>query len=78
MPDFDELRREEYRLEKLKFLVDGLCREIVRGKISWEEAARKAEVVREQAKTIVPESMELYDLIYVSRIKRFMEQFLRR
>jgi hypothetical protein len=76
MHDFEELRREEWRLERLKYLVDGLCVRIIKKKLTWNEALTEAELVRERAQALAPDQMDLYDLIYGSRIKRLMQQFL--
>ena len=68
---------EEERLKEIKELVDPICEMIRMGVIDEEEARRLAAKARLEASFKIPDQMDLYDLIYESRIERLIEQFLR-
>jgi hypothetical protein len=68
---------EEERLKEIKDLVDPICEMIRLGVIDEEEARRLADKARLEASFKIPDQMDLYDLIYESRIERLIEQFLR-
>jgi len=74
--EYEDLREEEWRLGKLKFLVDGLCYEIVTGRLGPGEARQRAKTVREQARKLIPDRMDLFDLVYGARFERLIAQFL--
>lgn len=64
------------KIKKLKKIVDDLCERIKRGELTLGEAKTKASVLRLKAKELIPEQMEKFDLIYGSRLKRLIQQFL--
>ena len=68
---------EEERLKEIKELVDPICDMIRLGVVDEEEARRLAVKARLEASFKIPDQMELYDLIYETRIERLIEQFLR-
>ena len=71
-PDF-----EKERFQEIKEQIDNLCDEIKTQSISPEEAKSRAEDLRLEAAIAFPDKLELYDMIYSSRLERLMEQFLK-
>jgi hypothetical protein len=67
---------EAERIARLKNLVDFVGERLTSGVISKTAALKLVELTREKAQRIVPEDMELYDLIYGNRFKRLMDQFI--
>jgi hypothetical protein len=70
----DQLR-EARTLRTLQSLVDCAGRRIVVGNMMRREAQALANEVRQAASRLIPDQMELYDLIYGSRFNRWIEQF---
>ena len=64
------------KIKKLKKIVDDLCERIKRGELTLGEAKTKSSLLRLKAKEFIPEQMEKFDLIYGSRLKRLIQQFL--
>ncbi len=64
------------KIKKLKKIVDDLCERIKRGELTLGEAKTKSSLLRLKAKELIPEQMEKFDLIYGSRLKRLIQQFL--
>jgi hypothetical protein len=73
MSDFLEY---DQRIEKLKKIVDQACEKIKSGKMTLGEAKTEAALVRLKAEALIPDQMDKFDLIYASRLKRLIEQFL--
>jgi len=67
---------ETERIARLKKLVDFVSEQLTSGVIPKSTALKLVEATREKAERIVPENMELYDLIYGNRFKRLIEQFI--
>ena len=67
---------EAERIARLKNLVDFVGERLTSGVISRAAARKLVELTREKAQRIVPEDMELYDLIYGNRFKRLMDEFV--
>lgn len=65
---------ENAKLIELQARVDALCREVLRG-IELKEFFSREKNLKNLAAALFPEKMELYNLIYRSRFKRFWEQF---
>lgn len=76
MVEYSEFLKEELRLGVLKSMVDKVCMDIMNGKLCRDEANRMASRVREKARLLVPDMMETYDMIYGSRFKRLIQQFI--
>lgn len=76
MVEYSEILKEELKLGVLKSMVDKVCLDIVNGKLDKEDAERMSSRVREKARLLIPDMMDTYDLIYGSRFKRLMEQFI--
>ena len=70
------LQEEEERLSHIKTIVDAVCDQIRFGGLNREEAERLARSTRAQVESIAPDKMEVYDLIYASRFRRLMDQFI--
>ena len=66
----------EEKLKRLKKIVDQACEKIKSGKLTLGEAKKEAALVRLKAKSLIPEDMEKFDLIYGSRFKRLIQQFM--
>ena len=67
---------ETEKIARLKKLVDFVSEQLASGVIPKSTALKLVEATREKAERIVPENMELYDLIYGNRFKRLIEQFI--
>ena len=68
-------QREDRKLRTLQRIVDSAGRRIVTGQLSRKAAERLAEETRQAASNIIPDQMDLYDLIYGARFQRWIEQF---
>ncbi len=68
---------EEVKLKKLQRMADPLCYLIEHRKLTVVEAENKIQEVRQEAQKIIPDQMETFDLIYISRFKRLIEQYLK-
>jgi len=66
----------EGRLKRVKKIVDQACEKIKSGELTLGEAKKEAALVRLKAESLIPEEMEKFDLIYGSRLKRLIQQFL--
>lgn len=73
MADFLEY---DEKIERLKKLVDQACEKIKRGELTLGEAKTQASLIRLKAEESIPGQMDKFDLIYGSRLKRLIEQFL--
>jgi hypothetical protein len=62
--------------EKLKKIVDQACEKIKSGELTSGEAKKEAALVRLKAESLIPDDMEKFDLIYGSRFKRLIQQFM--
>jgi len=67
---------ETEKIARLKKLVDFVSEQLTSGVIPKSTALKLVGATREKAERIVPEDMELYDLIYGNRFKRLIEQFI--
>jgi hypothetical protein len=76
MVDYSDRMREDLKLGVLRGMVDRVARDIVDGRVKRKEAEREIERVREKAKLLIPDMMDRYDMIYGSRFKRLLEQFV--
>jgi len=70
------MMEETKKIARLKNLVDFVSGQLTSGVISKATALKLVTMAREKAQKIVPEEMELYDLIYTNRFKRLMDQFI--
>lgn len=77
-PDAWARSQEDEQLAEVRELVDPLCRRIVRREVDEERARELIDRVRLEASYLIPDRMDLYDLIYGSRFERLIDQFLRR
>jgi len=73
MADFLEY---DEKIGELKKMVDQACEKIKTGELTLGEAKTQASLIRLKAKELIPDQMEKFDLIYGSRLKRLIEQFL--
>ncbi|MBN2566357.1 MAG: hypothetical protein JXB46_11675 [Candidatus Eisenbacteria bacterium] len=70
------LAREEETLAALRELVDSACEEIRGGRLNRQEATVLAQRVRRQARELIPDLMDQFDLIYKSRFERLIAQYI--
>ncbi len=70
------LADEEEKLAQLRELVDSACEEIMGGRLDVSEATVLAQRVRRQAREIIPDMMDRFDLIYQSRFERLISQYV--
>jgi len=68
--DYDE------RIKELQRMVDEVCEKIKSGKLTPGEAREEAALVRLKAEKLIPFEMDKFDLIYMARFRRLIEQFL--
>jgi hypothetical protein len=66
----------EEGIKKLQKMVDEVCEKIKSGKLTLGEAREEAALLRLKAEKLIPFEMDKFDLIYSSRLKRMIEQFL--
>ncbi len=64
------------KLKRLKKIVDNACEKIKSGELTLGEAKKEAALVRLKAESLIPDDMEKFDLIYGSRFKRLIQQFM--
>ncbi len=70
-----EQQREDRKLRTLSGLVDNAGRLIVTGRFSKTEAREMEKATREAAARIIPEQMDLYDMIYGARFRHWIDYF---
>ncbi len=74
----DELLEEEKKLRRLRFMVDFALEYIRTQHISHDEAISVVEGVRNHALKLFPGKEETFDLIYMSRFKRLLNEKFQR
>jgi hypothetical protein len=67
----------ETRVRVLKQIVDEAVLRIIIGEVTLPEAELIAQRVRNQARLLLPDKMQTFDLIYQSRLHRVIDQFIR-
>ena len=72
----NEYLDHEERVKKLQKMVDEVCKKIKSGKLTLGEARKESTLVRLKAEKLIPFEMDKFDLIYMTRFKRLIEQFL--
>jgi polyhydroxyalkanoate synthesis regulator phasin len=65
-------------IKKLRDLVDETADKIVSGDLSLEEAEELVKETRQKAEMLIADDMDKYDLIYESRFRRLIDQFIKR
>jgi len=76
MVDYSEILKEDFKLGVLRSMVDEVSGRIIDGERSKEDAEEQIARVRRKAEMLIPDMMETYDLIYASRFRRLVEQFI--
>lgn len=74
----DELKDEEKRIRRLKFIVDFALNFIRVNDISLEEALSIFEGVKRHALKLFPDKEEAFDLIYAPRFRRLLNEKFKR
>ncbi len=64
------------KLKRVKEIVDEACEKIKKGDLTLGEARTEAALVRLKAEALIPDQMDKFDLIYGSRLKRLIQQFV--
>ena len=67
----------ETRVRVLKQIVDEAVFRLTTGDVTLHEAELMAQRVRNQARLLLPDKMQTFDLIYQSRLQRVIDQFIR-
>jgi hypothetical protein len=67
---------EDILLTQLKQLIDQTSEQLQWGNLTLEDAIALIRWTRAQAEKLIPHQMELYRLIYASRFRRLLEQFV--
>lgn len=67
----------ETRVRVLKQIVDEAVFRLTAGDITLPEAELIVQRVRNQARLLLPDKMQAFDLIYQSRLQRVIDQFIR-
>jgi hypothetical protein len=73
-----EYLNSEGKIKRLKKIVDEACDKTKKGELTLGEARKEAALVRLKAESLIPDQMEKFDLIYGSRLKRLIQQFVER
>lgn len=69
---------EQYdNVKKLRDLVDETADKIVNGGLSLEEAEALVAATRQKAEVLISDDMDKYELIYESRFRRLIDQFIK-
>ena len=76
MVDYSDMLNEELKLGVLRSMVDDVSSKIIDGELSRKKAEGEIARVRRKAQMLIPDMMETYDLIYASRFRRLVEQFI--
>jgi hypothetical protein len=67
----------ETRVNVLKQIVDEAVLLMMAGDVTLPEAELIVQRVRNQARLLLPDKMQAFDLIYQSRLQRVIDQFIR-
>jgi hypothetical protein len=74
----DEITEEEKKLRRLRFVVDFAMEYIRTQEVSHDEALSVVEGVKKHAMKIFPDKEETFDMIYLSRFKRLLNEKFKR
>ncbi len=74
----DEIMEEEKKLRRLRFIVDFALEYIRTQEVSHDEAISVVEGVKKHALKLFPEKETTFDLIYLSRFKRLLNEKYKR
>lgn len=69
------LIEEECRLNLVKSIIDSACAIIISGALQREEHEPLRAFTKSAVMNFIPDQEERYNLIYDSRLKRYIEQF---
>ena len=67
----------ETRVRVLKQIVDEAVLRMMAGDVTLQQAELIVQRVRNQARLLLPDKMQTFDLIYQSRLQRVIDQFIR-
>ncbi len=74
----DEIMEEEKKLRRLRFTVDFALEYIRTQDITHDEAISVIEGVKRHALKLFPDKEETFDMIYLSRFKRLLNEKFKR
>jgi hypothetical protein len=66
----------EDAVRKVQQMVDEVCEKIKNGRLTLGEARKEGALVRLKAEKLIPFEMDKFDLIYMARFSRLIDQFL--
>lgn len=69
-----EIQLEEQLIKKLRFLVDFTAAVLRQSNITLEDSQRLIRATRERVLEIFPDKGETFDLIYLPRFRRILEE----
>ena len=74
----DDLREENKKVRRLRFMVDFSLEYIRTQQLSHDEAILVVESVKRFALGLFPEKEETFDIVYAPRFKRLLNELYRR
>ena len=74
----DEITEEEKKVRRLRFIIDFAMEYIRTQEVSHDEAISVVEGVKKHAMKIFPDKEETFDIIYLSRFKRLLNDKFKR
>ncbi len=74
----DDLREENKKVRRLRFMVDFSLEYIRTQQLSHDEAMLVVESVKRFALGLFPEKEETFDIVYAPRFKRLLNELYRR
>ncbi|MGA3173856.1 MAG: hypothetical protein ABSE25_05435 [Syntrophorhabdales bacterium] len=74
----DELREENKKVRRLRFMVDFTLQYIGTQKLSHDQALLVVEGVKRFALSLFPDKEETFDIIYAPRFKRLLNEKFQR
>ncbi len=76
MATYMEWKKEKENAKELRRLVDLVASDVMKGKISSRtELAARVDEVRSLCESMFPDRLDLFDMIYSSRLDRLWRQF---
>ncbi len=74
----DQVIEEEKKIRRLRFIVDFAIEYIKTQRITHDEALKVVEGVKKHAMKLFPKKEETFDLIYIPRFKRVLNEKYKR
>lgn len=74
MPDEKEILEEEKKLRRLRLIISLTMSVIAEGNLSLKESLQMIEGARASALAIFPDKGDVFDLIYIPRFRRLLNE----